>query len=652
MKVKMKFDKKAALGLVVQYGERAVFACVVLCFLFFVYESFAKERYEKTPDNLKNAARDAAAAIDSTEPSPDIEKGKLIDYEGIIEELSDPDEAHYATKTSLDPPIFQPRSKRGEPELYAVKALRGTPGVGRFDQPQRGSMGRGGMGGMGRGGTIRPGQEMDPLGSRWVMLTGLVDLKKQTKAFYECYKDAVYKNPQLDNAPMYYAFWIERAEVRDSENAEDLQWKQPYRSLGKEIDKCGGIGSLGASDGYVDPIYIHSRIVFPLPKRIDQDWDESVAHSPEIPLLSLDGGGMENNKDVVEEDELDEDPDDPGAALGRRRGGRGGRGGMGMEDDTEGGMGMRSGRVGRAGSRSRLTRGGDEEELSPYILFRFIDFNIEPGKRYKYRVRLGFDNPNFNVEPRHLIAELQQLIEDDKTLKRRQKKWKKYIKSPWSKPSDVVVVPHDDQLLLADVEPAKKIDADPKAKVMAVHWDMQSGIQVSDDFKDIRRGTVANFLDHEITEPETERRPGMGRPGMMGPGMGEEGMDEMMGGPRGRARNPRRRTGRNAPLPGTPGGGRMLGDRGKLPEKVDFKTECLVLDIRGGKSISRRNRDLTEPGEMLLLDPDGNLVVKNDVVDFDQYRKYKFPPRQKFQMRRGGGGMGEGMGPGMEMGGG
>ena len=666
MKVKMKFDKQVLLGFVVDYGERALFACVVLVFLFFIYKSFTGERYEKTPQDLEKAARNASEAIERT-AEPNIEGQEITDYLKTIEELSDPDEEHYATKIPLNPPVFTPRSKRGEPELYTVMKLRGTPGVGQFEKSLGGGMGGMGMGaaGMGAGGAAA-GQNMGPLGSRWVMLTGLVDLKKQTKAFYECYKDAVFKNPQLDQAPTYYAFWVERAEVGDDENAEELKWEQPYQSLRMEIDKCGVANSMGGSDGYVDPLFIHNRIVFPLPRRIDQDWDESVAHPPEIPLLSEDYNNLKNPGDIKAEEERPlEDPDDPGAALDRGRAGMGVGRGMagGMEMGMGPGMGMRpgmgmpgmeggmmGGRLDRTGRRGGIAQGQTAEELSPYILFRFIDFNVQPGKRYKYRVRLGFYNPNYGVESRYLISELQQIIAEDKEREPHQKKWKKYIKSPWSEPSDVVAVPHDDQLLLVSIDPARKVDSEPEAKVMAVHWDMQNGVKVSADFDNIRRGMVANFLGHKVEN--LGQRPGAARggPGMMGPGMMGPGM-------MGPGNNDRKKDARNATksrkkpaqdgLLGGMGGRQNFGGNQDGPRTVDFKTECLVLDLRGGEPL---NRELSAPGEILLLDPEGNVVVRSDVDDFDEYRNQKLPPKQSNRMpggRRGGMGgpgmMGEGM---------
>jgi hypothetical protein len=50
------------------------------------------------------------------------------------------------------------------------------------------------------------------------------------------------------------------------------------------------------------------------------------------------------------------------------------------------------------------------------------------------------------------------------------------------------------------------------------------------------------------------------------------------------------------------------------PELVDYVTDVLVLDLRGGDRLAGKNR-LAWPGEMLLMDPDGNLQVRSDVDD-------------------------------------
>ncbi|MEA1951152.1 MAG: hypothetical protein U9N87_07195, partial [Planctomycetota bacterium] len=99
------------------------------------------------------------------------------------------------------------------------------------------------------------------------------------------------------------------------------------------------------------------------------------------------------------------------------------------------------------------------------------------------------------------------------------------------------------------------------------------------------------------------------------------------------------------------GMGPGFGRANQLPKKVDFKSECLVLDLRGGQRLPGKTR-LNGPGEILLLDPDGNLVVRNDVTDFDKIRDQTYPPTPKSGFRGPRGGMMDGMegmmGPGME----
>ena len=51
------------------------------------------------------------------------------------------------------------------------------------------------------------------------------------------------------------------------------------------------------------------------------------------------------------------------------------------------------------------------------------------------------------------------------------------------------------------------------------------------------------------------------------------------------------------------------------PEKVDFVTNTVLLDMRGGDRLPGKDRELKTPGEMLLLDPDGILVVRNELDD-------------------------------------
>ena len=157
MKPKLKFDKKAILDFFVDNGEKILFAGVVVCFLLFVYKAVGRERFDKAPKDLTDAATSARSHIDGCDDNVD---KKIVDYPKRIEEISHPIEVEpYEWVTALNTPIIKPPGKRGEPVLYAVEELRGTPGVGCFSgrgNPQRGA----GAGAYGESRTRRSGQTL------------------------------------------------------------------------------------------------------------------------------------------------------------------------------------------------------------------------------------------------------------------------------------------------------------------------------------------------------------------------------------------------------------------------------------------------------------------------------------------------------------
>ncbi len=54
--------------------------------------------------------------------------------------------------------------------------------------------------------------------------------------------------------------------------------------------------------------------------------------------------------------------------------------------------------------------------------------------------------------------------------------------------------------------------------------------------------------------------------------------------------------------------------------KVDYLTDTLLLDVAGGAHIPGRDTGLKEPGHVLLLDPQGNLVVLHELTDEEEIK--------------------------------
>jgi len=231
--------------------------------------------------------------------------------------------------------------------------------------------------------------------------------------------------------------------------------------------------------------------------------------------------------------------------------------------DPEMGIG-RMPRRGRAGMPGGMAMA--EQEPSPYYLFRFFDFNVEPGTYYRYRVRLLLANPNKDL-PRRFVKP-PELVE------------KRWVETDWSEPTNPIFVPRDDRVLAVSVKPPRRPWDEPSGKILAVHWDMDLGLEVSEEF-DVQRGLLANFPDRDASFLQNRRPISIGG------------------------------------LEGGPGIGGMLGGTEDPEEqpKVDYRTEALVLDMAGGERLSRRDRDQTSPGKILLLAANGNLVVHDELED-------------------------------------
>ncbi len=188
-----------------------------------------------------------------------------------------------------------------------------------------------------------------------------------------------------------------------------------------------------------------------------------------------------------------------------------------------------------------------------FLLFRFFDFEVKPGVQYRYRVKLLLLNPNLGVEPRRLQnAELAK---------------EKTLESDWSEPTAAIVVPRNDRMRVVSVKPATRLDT--TATVLIMKWLEDTGAQVSEN-QIASRGQLLNFYNRPLAT-------------------GEES--------------------------GGGGGGLLSGGSGSSRAKptgkqVNYEVGMLVLDIRGGEKLPGRD---TEPGDVLLMDVDGSLVVRSEL---------------------------------------
>ena len=141
--------------------------------------------------------------------------------------------------------------------------------------------------------------------------------------------------------------------------------------------------------------------------------------------------------------------------------GSGGPGGMRMpRSGIDGGMG--------AGMTMGAMPGNTDEFNAGYSLFRYIDFDVEPGECYRYRVKFEMANPNFGSD-----------FVDSPSVAEGETRW-----SNWSEPSAPVVIAKDVNYGLKGIvtTPAKGNRVDG-ATLSVVQFDPKQGTLLSDAYK-------------------------------------------------------------------------------------------------------------------------------------------------------------------------
>jgi hypothetical protein len=96
------------------------------------------------------------------------------------------------------------------------------------------------------------------------------------------------------------------------------------------------------------------------------------------------------------------------------------------------------------------------------LLFRYIDFSVEPGKTYRYRARLVFKNPNFNLDADRAAGDTSVVTGETRM-------------SDWSDPTVAVTIPKDQQSYVTDVKPASGSNVYPTPQLNVFQWDPNLG---------------------------------------------------------------------------------------------------------------------------------------------------------------------------------
>jgi hypothetical protein len=585
MKLALKLDKKALQTFLLENVEKIVLGSIVVCFLLIVYGAVRRDSYEKGPSNLVDDAVKAQEYVNNTRPqghTPD-----LKDYPGIARQSQTHiNEEGYDFSVSWNPPLFEQANMRTKPKLYAVEEIRTAADHGPLTMK------------------AFAGQSK---GQRWVVLTGVVPKRRQAEAFKQALGDTLNTATESDLVPTYRSFEVERAEVTGPAAPEEADWKPLDLSETKEemseanphsddklpaelLDKglTQPLPQLGGRSWNPDDIY-HPRLSGPTASAVSHDagayqgqkvaWEGEINNNRDLaaPLRVVfsTAGESADGPPVFFAVDYDTKEAAKAAQAGKITGIVVGKAEVKvLTKDPQGSATVprpetvpllkpdasrqHPSAAGDAGAPRNLPAGGVDLKggLPQYVLFRFFDLGVQPGRQYRYRVRLVLANPNYRVPPRYL--ESPQLANDE------------LLQTSWTEPSEIIAVPPDVHLLVSSVtrpsawphpgDPAGSPPtmylgdvAKPSAEMMVVKWDEPSGQEAARKFAAVR-GTVADF--------PAEERNGL---------------------------------------------------------KTDYVTGAIVLDLKGGLPIAGKDRKLASLGEVLVLDTDGNLRVHSELDDQGEY---------------------------------
>lgn len=332
-------------------------------------------------------------------------------------------------------------------------------------------------------------------GRRYNVVVGVVDVKKQTQLLRQkLHVDSLSQAAALLD---YRDFHIQRQRAVPGPNPWAGEWK--------DVQTKASIDALAQASDF-DPEIVAAKYTIdvftsPLPHRLDSEWDPNHVGHPRIPTLTEDEQEQEllANKAAAKVAGESGDADEPGGRGGFARvqkdanrlrsqamsTGEGAKktqdymlemmkGMPGMDkarssrEPDPGAMrsSMMAGMMGMMGAGMAGATQGGLDPTSDMLLFRYFDFDVEPGECYRYRIKLIAANPSYEetfvAAPTVAEGELRE--------------------SDWSSPSPPAVVESDVEYALMKVS-ERYGRQEGAADLKIVQFDTNLGTLIMDTLK-------------------------------------------------------------------------------------------------------------------------------------------------------------------------
>jgi len=335
-------------------------------------------------------------------------------------------------------------------------------------------------------------------GERYVSVRGVFPLKKQANENRSAL--ALPNTIPANRLVELMDFQLERKTATGGPNPWSGEWQPVDMDTAEDIlQQTSSFETDVVPNGITDP-----TVVMPLPARLTGIWKKKASH-PRVENFELSEEERElerkRNEKILEEHQkqAEKKADQPV---------KGGFSGLMVDIKTAqsdvmssaGGdqfMQSMASNLYKDSGASSQTKASDQDKqrrsaAGHLLLFRFIDFAVEPGNAYIYRVRLVLRNPNFNRP----LDELEDAESAKGPLRQ----------TPWSNLSTPVVVRKDVEYYLTKVNPRSL-----NASLNIFQWSLDSGTEINSALDvqlgqfvggkaktDVVRPAASTFMNEEV----------------------------------------------------------------------------------------------------------------------------------------------------------